>query len=83
MIINDLDDYYIVFDTKNRNIELDTLAIRFAASLFLAKKLVFYPSQSLVKSNGLDGTGVHCGGDDVYAGMQILNRPVKVDDIQI
>ena len=27
MIINDLDDYYIVFDTKNRNIELDTLII--------------------------------------------------------
>ena len=26
MIINDLDDYYIVFDTKNRNIELDTLS---------------------------------------------------------
>lgn len=25
MIINDLDDYYIVFDTKNRNMELDTL----------------------------------------------------------
>ena len=28
MIINDLDDYYIVFDTKNRNIELDTLFVR-------------------------------------------------------
>ena len=28
MIINDLDDYYIVFDAKNRNIELDTLAIK-------------------------------------------------------
>ena len=27
MIINDLDDYYIVFDTKNRNIELDTLFV--------------------------------------------------------
>lgn len=25
MIVNDLDDYYIVFDTKNRNTELDTL----------------------------------------------------------
>ena len=25
--INDLDDYYIVFDTKNRNTELDTLYI--------------------------------------------------------
>ena len=28
MIINDLDDYYIVFDTKNRNTELDTLTIK-------------------------------------------------------
>jgi hypothetical protein len=26
MIINDLDGYYIVFDTKNWNTELDTLA---------------------------------------------------------
>ena len=28
MIINDLDDYYIIFDTKNRNTELDTLNIK-------------------------------------------------------
>ena len=28
MIINDLDDYYIVFDTKNRNTELDTLLLK-------------------------------------------------------
>jgi len=27
MIINDLDGYYIVFDTKNWNTELDTLII--------------------------------------------------------
>ena len=27
MIINDLDGYYIVFDTKNWNTELDTLPI--------------------------------------------------------
>ena len=26
MIINDLDGCYIVFDTKNRNMELDALA---------------------------------------------------------
>lgn len=73
--------YEMLVDQKRGNV--NSWAIRFAASLFLAKKLVLYPSQSLVKSNGLDGTGVHCGGDDVYAGMQILNRPVKVDDIQI
>ena len=28
MIINDLDGYYIVFDTKNWNTELDTLTIK-------------------------------------------------------
>jgi hypothetical protein len=28
MIINDLDGYYIVFDTKNWNTELDTLATK-------------------------------------------------------
>ena len=28
MIINDLDGYYIVFDTKNWNTELDTLTKR-------------------------------------------------------
>ena len=27
MIINDLDGYYIVFDTKNWNTELDTLPV--------------------------------------------------------
>ena len=27
MIINDLDGYYIVFDTKNWNTELDTLVV--------------------------------------------------------
>ena len=29
MIINDLDGCYIVFDTKNRNTELDTLPNKF------------------------------------------------------
>ena len=28
MIINDLDGYYIVFDTKNWNTELDTLVAK-------------------------------------------------------
>ena len=33
MIINDLDDYYIVFDTKNRNTELDTLYIKWSIDI--------------------------------------------------
>ena len=32
MIINDLDGYYIVFDTKNWNTELDTLSFRYSNS---------------------------------------------------
>ena len=43
MIINDLDDYYIVFDTKNRNIELDTLKnnINFMRNILLSLVLLF------------------------------------------
>ena len=37
MIINELDDYYIVFDTKNRNIELDTLISRYCCFVVLKK----------------------------------------------
>ena len=33
MIINDLDGYYIVFDTKNWNTELDTLLVYFPGSM--------------------------------------------------
>lgn len=36
MIINDLDDYYIIFDTKNRNTELDTLVNNKKISLILS-----------------------------------------------
>lgn len=35
MIINDLDGYYIVFDTKNWNTELDTLIINTNAKVGL------------------------------------------------
>ena len=39
MIINDLDGYYIVFDTKNWNTELDTLIIN---ELLLIHLLVYF-----------------------------------------
>ena len=34
MIINDLDGYYIVFDTKNWNTELDTLLNKYTFKRF-------------------------------------------------
>ena len=39
MIINDLDAYYMVFDTKNRNTELDTL---FDYTKFLVINLLLF-----------------------------------------
>ncbi len=45
MIINDLDGYYIVFDTKNWNTELDTLfnsRIDLIDEFLSARTLVFF-----------------------------------------
>ena len=38
MIINDLDGYYIVFDTKNWNTELDTLHTKSTKGIFFIIK---------------------------------------------
>ena len=48
MIINDLDGYYIVFDTKNWNTELDTLFFK----ALLAPLSALFP---LISFNQLDG----------------------------
>ena len=37
MIINDLDGYYIVFDTKNWNTELDTLIVRNNKKIYITR----------------------------------------------
>ena len=41
MIINDLDGYYIVFDTKNWNTELDTLVNWLMNLIILYTKMSF------------------------------------------
>ena len=40
MIINDLDGYYIVFDTKNWNTELDTLSINIDSKTFANSDII-------------------------------------------
>ena len=52
MIINDLDGYYIVFDTKNWNTELDTLFINLYYGLVSNKDtdlLLFFYAAKLHK----------------------------------
>lgn len=44
--------------------EVDSWAIRWHASMFLLGKLSLYPSQSLVRNNGFDGSGTHKSASD-------------------
>ncbi len=46
--------------------ENDSWAIRWNASLFLNNMLSINAGKSLVKNIGFDGSGVHCGTQDVY-----------------
>ena len=45
MIINDLDGYYIVFDTKNWNTELDTLPIKILKMLLTLQGIGYLKTQ--------------------------------------
>lgn len=45
----------------NKNGEIKTWAIKWAASILLQKSYCLNPSQSLVKNIGMDGSGVHSG----------------------
>ena len=56
MIINDLDGYYIVFDTKNWNTELDTLMI-WSRVLALSKILKSGCLKNRVESVAIVGVG--------------------------
>lgn len=52
---------------------VDSWAVRWYASVFLAGGLALYPDTSLVVNAGHDGTGVHCGtSDDFEVGLRLL-----------
>ncbi|MGI9507734.1 MAG: glycosyltransferase family A protein [Geminicoccaceae bacterium] len=45
---------------------IDSWAIRWYASMFRAGGLALHPGRSLVRNEGFDGTGVHCGKTDIF-----------------
>ena len=59
----DLDGVYPYFNMLRREArgEVDSWAIRWHASMFLANKLTLYPDQTLINNNGIDGSGTHAG----------------------
>lgn len=63
---------------------VDSWAIRFYASSYLAGKLVLFPGHTLAVQNGMDGTGTHSeAGENPYSGMTVSTSPIPVSDIPV
>lgn len=60
----------------------DSWAIRWHASMFLAKRLQLSPGRSLVKNIGFDGSGVHSGASGAYE-VEVADRPVALGAIAV
>jgi hypothetical protein len=61
---------------------LDSWAIRWHASAFLADKLTLYPGRSLIANIGLDASGAHCSPTYRFD-VALADKPVKIDVIPI
>ncbi|WP_050463146.1 glycosyltransferase [Herbaspirillum autotrophicum] len=62
--------------------KVNSWAIRWYASAFLANKLTLYPGVSLVQNIGNDNSGTHCGDTDVFTG-KLAEQLVQVGDIPV
>ena len=58
--------------------ENNSWAIRWNASLFLNEMLSLNAGKSLVQNIGFDGSGTHCGLQDIYA-TSLHTRPLSLD----
>lgn len=63
---------------------IDSWAVRFYASQFLAGKLQLFPGKSMATQTGTDGSGTHgTVVDHKYDKMQLSMEPIHVGDIVI
>lgn len=58
-------NYFQMLEVQARS-EVDSWAIRWYASVFMAGGLCLHPSVSLVVNIGHDGSGTHCGKSAIY-----------------
>jgi len=61
---------------------LDSWAIRWYASAFLAGKLTLYPGRPLLSNIGLDASGTHCSPTDRFD-VQLSGDPIRLDRIPV
>lgn len=81
-----LDGYKNMFSQveANYNGTLNTWAIKWYSSIFLNKGLCLYPKKTLIRNIGFDGSGIHCGNDDLSAAQHnSLNLANSINVVQI
>ena len=61
---------------------LNSWAIRWHASAFLADKLTLYPGRSLIANIGLDASGAHCSPTDRFD-IMLADKAVKIGSIPL
>lgn len=63
---------------------VDSWAVRFYASQFLAGKLQLFPVETLAIQNGTDGTGTHSvKAETTYSDMKLCMHPISLTDIPV
>lgn len=66
---------------QNKN-QIDSWAIRWHASAFLANKLTLYPEKSLIQNIGNDNSGTHCKNAEDFD-VTLVDHPIKIDKIEL
>lgn len=54
-------------------------AVRWYASAFLQNKYTLYPGRSLIKQIGVDGSGTHCGVNEMF-NVTLTDSPIELSD---
>lgn len=80
----DLDGVYPYFNMLIRQSrgEVNSWAIRWHASMFLANKLTLYPNQTLINNDGADGSGTHAGQSKSF-NSKLADRPIDFFNIEV
>jgi len=80
----DLDGVYPYFNMLIRQSrgEVNSWAIRWHASMFLANKLTLYPNQTLINNNGIDGSGTHAGQSKSF-NSKLADMPIDFSSIEV